>query len=104
ISEDEFHTRTPQLVERVRKEYWDWYREVIKSTLALNALRPEAEIHWGPEATNHIAAMDERARKLRGHVQAYFNGQLHVLQGDRGWDEVIKSSRRVVFNMKLADG
>jgi len=103
ILEHEMTTNTEEFIERERKEYWNWFREVVKSTLALKALRPGAEIHWGDEGTKHIDAMEERARTLRGNYKAYFQAQLHVVRGEVGWSQVVESSRKVLFNTKLLD-
>lgn len=103
IYEGESFENTPDMVERERKEYWNWYREVVKSTLALKALRPEVEIHWDYEGMRHIDAMEDCAKKLRGNYKAYFQAQLHVLRGEAGWAQVVASSRKVLYNPKLAD-
>ncbi len=103
IYEGESDTNTPEFVERERKKYWEYFREVIQADLALKALRPEAEIHWGLDATKHIDAIDERARTLRGNYIAYFQGRLRVLRGERSYAQVVESCRKVIFNTRLTD-
>ncbi len=103
IYEGETDTNTPELVERERKRYWEYFREVIQADLALKALRPESEIHWGFEATQHIDAMDEHARKLRGNYMAYFQARLRVLRHDQTYAQVVQLCEKVVFNKKVTD-
>lgn len=103
IFEGERDTDTAEFVERERKKYFEYFREVIRADLALNALRPEAEIHWGPDGTKHIDAMDECARKLRGNYRAYFHARHQIILNKPGYVDATESFRKVVFNTKLAD-
>ena len=101
VYEGERDTNTPELIERERLEYWDWAREVLKATLALNALRPEAEMHWSVEGTKHIDAMDQLARKLRGNYRAYFHHRLRALRGEAEHAQAAEYCKKVIFNTKL---
>jgi hypothetical protein len=101
--EGERDANTPEIVERARKEYWTWFREVIRSALALKAIRPEAEIHWGFEATRHIDDIEGHAHKMQGSYSTYYQFRLKVLRGEHGYEKAVESCRTVIFNTKFTD-
>ncbi len=101
IYKSESETNTPEFVERERKKYWEYFREAIQADLALKALRPEAEIHWGFDAARHIDAMDQHALKLRGNYLAYFRARLRVLRHEKAYGQVVESCGAVIFKKEL---
>lgn len=95
---------TPEFVERERKQYWDYFREVIRADLALKSLRPEVEIHWGFDGIMHINAMDEMVRRLRGGYKAYFQHRQRAVRGDSGFAEFARADMKIIFEMKVENG
>lgn len=101
--EHENSADTPEFVERERQHYWTFFREVLRAALALQSLRPEAEIFWGAEATNHIDTLDQLTRRLNGGYQAYFQHRMKAVSGQPEYAKYAAGARSTVFNLKLTD-
>lgn len=82
---------------RQYKKYEEWFREVIRAALALKDLRPEVEILWGFEGTQHIDALDEMARRLRGGHQAFFSHAFKGVDGDVSMRVLAEKQRNLAF-------
>ncbi|MEQ1831941.1 MAG: hypothetical protein ABL977_02715 [Candidatus Eisenbacteria bacterium] len=78
------------------EQYVKAFREVVRADLALLALEPEVQLLWGVEGTNHLVALDERARKLRGGFHAYFSHSFKALE-DAQWEAYVESDARTAF-------
>ncbi len=88
----------PKLLQkREYEKYSEWFREVVRAALALRALRPEVELHWGLDAARRLDELNEMARKLRGGQWAYFHHRWAALEGESGLESTIVHDRTIAF-------